>query len=73
MAVSPKVRRFSSELPPELYLKLEMAAFDRNTTPYRLVSDVMAAFLSGRLVPQQRSPSSPCPSPSPSVAPDGQR
>jgi len=61
----PRVRKFHGELSPEIYLKLEQDAFQRGVSPYKLCSQVMALFLSGKLTVSSEVAR---PSPSPSVA-----
>lgn len=61
----PRVRKVSGELAPDIYLKLEMEAFQRGVSPYKLVSGVLTLYLSGKL---KESRESSAPSPSPSVA-----
>ena len=61
-----KKRKCSGELEPRDYVQLELEAYKRQTTPYKLVSAVVTAFVRGALV--ESGGTSASPSPSPSVA-----
>lgn len=60
----PRVRKFHGELSPAQYLQLEQDAFQRGVSPYKLTSQVIALYLSGRLVPVSSEVARPSPSPS---------
>ena len=58
----PRVRKISAELEPALYLRLEIEAFQRNISPYKLASLVLVLYLAGKL---KESSESPAPEPDP--------
>lgn len=61
----PRVRKVYAELTPDLYIKLELEAYRRDLSPYKLASAVLGLYLSGALVDPRTSSA---PSPSPSIA-----
>ena len=46
----PRSRKLRAELPPDLYLRLEVESFERSVTPYRLASQVLSMYLRGDLI-----------------------
>jgi len=62
-------RQYKTQLPPDLYMKLELEALKRGITPFKLTEALVTAWISGFLIslPPTQAPKAPL-SPSSSVA-----
>jgi len=62
-------RLYKTQLPPELYMKLELEALKRGITPFKLTEAIVSAWISGFLISRPSTQATTPPiSPSPSIA-----